>query len=127
MLSRDAILGAADLNIQHVEVPEWGGTVCLRALTLAEMQEVEAKQAATEGAELMALMVAYGLCDDAGQRLFTGDADVQALLAKNAQVIVRLSRACMAANRLTKKDVEELAGNSSAAPSGSTASPSQNG
>lgn len=127
MLTRDAILGSRDLNVTAVEVPEWGGTVHLRALTLAEMQEVEAKQAEAKGAAFVALVVAYGLCDAEGTRLFTSDEDIAGLLAKSARVLRRLTRRCMAVNQLTQADVEDIAGNSDAGPSAPTASSSPNG
>lgn len=122
MLTRDAILGAQDLNVTRVEVPEWGGEVYLRALTLAEMQEVEAKQAEAKGAAFVALVVAYGLCDAEGTRLFTTDEDVTALLTKSARVLRLLTRKCMAVNQLSQADIEDVAGNSDAGPSAPTAS-----
>lgn len=40
ILSREEILGAMDLAPVEIEVPEWGGSIKIRALSLAEVEEL---------------------------------------------------------------------------------------
>ena len=41
LLSRDEILAASDLTKELVEVPEWGGSVYVRAMTGTERDSYE--------------------------------------------------------------------------------------
>ena len=43
LLTRDLILKADDIQTREVEVPEWGGTVLIRALTGTERDAYEAE------------------------------------------------------------------------------------
>lgn len=112
LLTRDAILAADDLTTERVSVPEWGGTVLVRALPLAEMGVFEIDAAAEDrsNAEVMARMVALCACDGAGNPLFTLD-DVAALNRKAKEPVMRVARAAIRINALTETDVEDLAKN----------------
>lgn len=124
MLTKEAILGAGDLKITRVEVKEWGGAVHLRALSLAERMQLEAKVDGTSEETTLVTTVAFALCDEKGTRLFTSDEDIAALIAKSAVVLLKLGTRARRLNALTKQDIEDMAGNSAAAPTGSTPSSS---
>ena len=132
LLSREAILGVADLPTEDVEVPEWGGTVRVKGLTGKDRDAFEASivgdTAATKGqsrrlnmANMRARFVALSIVDEQGVRLFS-DGDVAALGAKSAAALQRVYVVAQRLSGLTDEDVEELAGNSEAAPSGSSTS-----
>lgn len=118
ILTREQIDAIDDLKVKMVEVsvPEWGGSVYLRPMTVRELDEysnavVRAKDKGL--ADFRSRLVAYCLCDANGVRLFSDD-EVEALARRNAVVVNRLYEACDALNDITPKKVEEVGGNSPA-------------
>lgn len=133
LLSRAAILAAQDLPHVDVAVPEWGGPVRVRSMTAGERDEWEGWLVANAGpdrarnlANIRARLVALTAIDGAGARLFPAPEDVELLGAKAAAAVDRLFSAASRLNRLSKADVEELAGNSERAPSDAGPSDSPN-
>lgn len=129
ILTRDQILGADDLRAVEVEVPEWGGTVRVRALTGAERDAYEVALAGVrpDGSRranlvnVRARLVAMTCVDEAGVRLFT-DADAEALGAKSAPAMERVFDVASRLSGLTEADVEELAEGFGRAPNGGSTS-----
>ena len=77
-LTRDQILALATAPIVHaVDIPELGGQVWIRPLTVAQVMELS-RAGATTDAEALPRMIVWMVCDEAGARLFT-DADLPAL------------------------------------------------
>lgn len=121
LLTREAILTADDLQVEVVEVPEWGGTVRVRGLTGAERDAFEASviDLASNGrrapvmnlVNLRAKLAARCIVDEQGIRLFS-DADIAALGQKSAHALQRVFEAAQRLSGLTKEDVEELEKNS---------------
>lgn len=116
-LDRDAILAADDLPTAAIDVPEWGGTVLLRALNGEQREEVEIRiRKANSTAEstglkgLRALVATYVVVGEDGQPLFT-QKDAPALARKNAGVLERIFEFVLKTNGMTKADAEALAGN----------------
>lgn len=90
-LSADDILGADDLTIESVDVPEWGGTVHVRALSGAEREKYarSVEEYHAKG-QMQALLVAMATCNAQGDRVFTDDR-VELLSRKSARAIGRLA------------------------------------
>jgi hypothetical protein len=122
-LTRDQILGAIDLHIESVYVPEWGGTVYVRNLNgkgrdafegsrirIKENNKVEMIHDNTR-ARLLALTV----CDEKGVLLFSTE-DIEALGEKNAATLDKLFEVAQRLAGLRAQDVEEKVKNSAAAP-----------
>lgn len=107
-LTRDAILGLHDLKSTPVEVPEWGGTVYVRALNGSERDGLE--RMITSDSISRAAIAAMVTCDNQGVRLF-GDDDVPALAQKHGGALERIVNAAMQFNVLTSASQSE-AGNS---------------
>lgn len=77
-LTRDQILAAAAAPIVHaVDIPELGGQVWIRPLTVAQVMELSKAGAATD-VEALPRMIVMVVCDETGARLFTA-ADLPAL------------------------------------------------
>lgn len=117
LLTKDAILSANDLVTEDVEVPEWGGTVRVRAISGTERDTFEqtivtrrGKNVQTNLANIRAKMVALCVVDEAGQRLFN-DSDVAALGKKSAAALDRVFTVAQRLAGLTDEDVDELAEN----------------
>jgi hypothetical protein len=128
LLSKDAILQADDLPTEDVEIPEWGGTVRVRALTGKERDAFEASLQQQRGKEFVrvtanvrAKLVAKCLVGEDGERLFSEN-EVNALGAKSVAGLDRVFEVAARLSRLSEEDVEELAGNYDAAQSGDSSS-----
>ena len=122
-LSRDEILGADDIAYTEVDVPEWGGSVRVGAITgaardrwelfLLNNRDAGGKQI---GANIRATLVAECAVDDEGKMLFTA-ADVVALGDKSGAALDRVFAAAKRHNRLSAADIEDLEKNSESDPS----------
>jgi hypothetical protein len=128
LLSRDLILDANDLGFEDLEVPEWGGTVRVRALTGAERDAYEASMSQQRGknyvrnlANIRAKLVVRSVVDENGDRLFT-DQDANALGTKSAAALDRIFEVAAKLSRLSEEDVEELAGKSDSDPNDDSSS-----
>ena len=119
------ILSAKDITTQKVAVPEWGGTVIVRALTGKERDTYEQsvmKMKKTgrkgRGPTIMepqlqgarARLVALACVDPDGNRLF-GDSDQPALAEKSAAALNRVFDVAAAMSGLSDDSLEELLGN----------------
>lgn len=122
MLSRDDILKADDIETREVEVPQWGGTVLVRALTGKERDSYEASCMQQRGKETVrnlnnvrAKLVVRSLVDEEGNRIFT-DQDANELGKKSAAALDQLFEVAAELSRLTEEDVDDLAGKSGPDP-----------
>lgn len=96
VLTREAILAARDFKVVKVEVPEWGGEVCLRPLSCREkelLQDQLNERRIGENqfllADIHAEMLSKTICDENGEPLFDAK-DVIALGKKSHAVMDRL-------------------------------------
>jgi hypothetical protein len=128
LLSRAAILNADDLESENLEIPEWGGTVRVRALTGAERDAYEASMRQQRGREFVAnlanvraKLVVRSVVDQAGDRIFT-DQDANALGKKSAAALDRIFECAAKLSRLSDEDVDELAGKSGSDQNGDSTS-----
>jgi hypothetical protein len=129
LLNKAAILAADDLTYRDVEVPEWGGTVRVRALSgtdrdAYEAMMIDARQ--QKGAAVSpklhnfrSKLVVRAIVDSNGERLFT-DTDARELGAKSGAVIDRLFDIAAELSGMDKKAVERAEGNSDAEANGSS-------
>ena len=119
LLDRKSILEAADVGWREVDVPEWGGSVRVRAMTGAERDAFEASviEVDEQGLrqfdqrDVRAKLAALTIVDESGQRLFS-EQDVRLLSAKSAKALDRVYDAATKLSGMTKKDREALEGNS---------------
>ena len=108
MLDRKSIFKAVDLDIKKVEIPEWGGELCLRGLTARERDHFEASIGASANLDnLRARLVVLTVCDESGSRVFK-DSDAIELGKKNAQVVNRLFEIARSMSGMADEDVKEL-------------------
>jgi hypothetical protein len=129
ILGRDDILNSEDLRSEAVDVPEWGGSVLVRALTGAERDAYESSIFTSKGGlsreydlqNIRAKLAARTIIGEDGKRLFT-DADIVGLGLKSAAALDRVFTVAQRLSRLTAEDVKELTaqlGNAPSAASGS--------
>lgn len=119
-LSAEGILGADDLPVEDVQVPEWGGTVRVRGLSGSERDRFEARFTDNTGKRAVgeksfelfrARLAAACLVDDQGRKMFRSDAEVKRLGEKSAEALQRVCDVAMRLSGMTEDDAEELAGN----------------
>lgn len=123
-VGKAAILQAADLPVEELEVPEWGGWVRVKTLTAAERDAFEndivqrnGRDVRTNARNIRAKLVAATLVDDEGRSLFTL-ADVEALGQKSAKALDRVFAVASVLAGMREADVQELAENFVATPAG---------
>lgn len=114
MLTIDQIKGADDRPYTDVEVPEWGGVVRLRCLSLGIRTEIAAWRT-DEGKEPvmgihMALTVAAALENEDGTPFFENfEVGAEILLQKSPSNIQTLYDHCKVLNKETEKAEEAAA------------------
>jgi hypothetical protein len=123
-LSREAILQAQDIQIEEVQVPEWGGSVYVKGMTGTERDAFEMSIVRTKGKSteinmnnIRAKLAASAICNEQGARLFT-DADVKALGGKSAAALQRVFEVAQRLSGIGDEDVKELAEGLEADPTG---------
>jgi hypothetical protein len=112
-LTAEAILAAEDRPSRDVEVPEWGGSVKVRSMSLADREAYEKaldehrdKDGNVPNAAVLLLLALHSACDDNGARLFT-EANLATLAEKNWQAIKRVANAAIEVNAIGAASVEE--------------------
>jgi hypothetical protein len=117
ILDKAGILGACDLKIETVPVPEWGGEVCVRNLGGWERDQYDSwSSAAREKKDFTharARLVSVSLCDESGKSLDFTEADMLALSKKNAAPLSRLYDLCLVLSGFTTEDAKALEKNAS--------------
>ena len=112
-LTKEQILAADDMGLLEVDVPQWGGSVFVRVMTVGERDSYENEWMINKSKgvdNFRAKFLQRVLCDEKGELLFTRD-EVTALAKKSARAMTCVWEAAMKHNALTSEDVEELAKN----------------
>ena len=118
-LTREQIFAPRAWPVESVEVPEWGGTVRVRALSAAELDDFNASVVRTKGqnvevnrrnyrAKLVARCVVNG---DDKTPMFTDESDILALGLQPASALDRILVVINRLNGMTEEDQEELVKN----------------
>lgn len=111
-LSKDQISQADDAKYADVAMPEWGGDVRVRSMSVKDRVAWEKKQADGQSqTEMMVSLVLYTCVDDAGQRIFSDD-DAAMLENKSPASLIKLFNAAIDLNVLNNDKLEEQAKNS---------------
>jgi hypothetical protein len=120
LLTRDEILAAKDRADEYVEVPEWGGTVRVLALTgtdrdryLAGLMRIGVENGAPklEGVNIegrTVRLVSMSVVDEDDQPLFS-PADVLALGQKSSSALAQVEEVASRLSRLTTAVTEAVA------------------
>lgn len=109
---RDQIRQIGPRKPLKVHVPEWGLDVFVRILSVGERDAYENLWLSRGKGGVKDFRSEY-LCrvlsDESGERIYS-DADVAEISALDGSVLARLFDVAAAHNKLTEKDVRELAG-----------------
>jgi len=107
VLSRDAIKQVNDAKLETVDVPEWGGSVCIKTLSGTERDAFEEGYAEQKMRNFRARFLVLTLCDEAGERLYA-DNEADELGSKSAVVLNRLFDSAWSLNAFRNEDVDAL-------------------
>lgn len=117
MLTRDDILAVSDLKIERVDVPEWGGDVCVKGMSGMDRDRFEASLVERKNGRnkinldnVRARICAYTVCDESGKLLFS-EADIEALGKKSASALTRIFAVAQRLSGITESDVQEMTDN----------------
>ena len=110
-LNKHQIMLAVDTVTKSVEVPEWGGTVKLKTLSLGEGIKFQETRKLRPETEVTRLLLAYTLVDDMGKPLF-GEDELDDLGEKNPKVLDRLFYESLELNRMGPGSDEDREKNS---------------
>ena len=83
---------AHDACVISVDVPEWGGEVFLRQMTVAQAEKYQAELPKTPGADTATELLRLTLCQADGRLLYEGWEKTKALDALKARSIVVISK-----------------------------------
>ena len=112
VLTKDQILQADDIVKELVHVPEWGGTVYVKAMTETEYsyfeEQILSDKNKSDMSNVRAKLCAMSIVDKAGSLLFSPE-DILVLSKKSVKAINRIFKV---AQSLNIEDVEELVKNS---------------
>lgn len=116
-MNREQILAQRSIRIVPVEVPEWGGAVHLRGLTVGERDRIDqfVQDAKQKLSGFRSFVLSLCLCDASGNRLFT-DKQRDEIDTLDAGVAERLFTAAMPLAGLSGADVKAIEGNSPPGP-----------
>lgn len=116
MLTKDMIIAVNDIHTERVEVPEWGGHVFVRTMSLGDKKRYEAelyeiddkgKVKIKSDGDYKAVMLASCVCNEKGEKLFTMK-DIQAISEKSAAPIERILEVANKMNKHIEEDIEEI-------------------
>ena len=112
-LTKEHIL-AVTPKLQEIDVPEWGGSVFIRPVTLAEQAKLadlgvkyEKGSVSVRMKSITLQLVQWAVTDSEGQPLFEAK-DVDALMNKSASALLRLQDAILKFSGLTEESRREL-------------------
>lgn len=130
LLDRAAIFGTKDLRTRDVDIEDWGGTVRVRALTARQLDThqqtsyaARGKDGKTVDPEFRARVVALGVIDEDGKRIFIDD-DIPELSTKSGAALEVLFEAIMELTGTGAKAVERAEKNSGKMPGSASSSAS---
>jgi hypothetical protein len=106
-MSKSRIVSATDTKLDTVNVPEWGGEVCLKTLTGSERDSFEESYSGEKMKNFRCRFLVLTLCDENGERLFADD-EVEVVGKKSALVINRLFEKAWQLNAFSDAAVDAL-------------------
>lgn len=111
ILSKESILGSVDFEIHKIEVPKWGGEVCIRPFTAKLKDKIEQlNQKPDLKVSARGVALAGSICDENGKLLFS-DLDIEAISQKDGASVDIVLAKILKVNGITEEELEEKAKN----------------
>jgi hypothetical protein len=113
-LTKEQILGASDIEIEKVDVSEWGGFVYVKGMTAKQRDDFEASILRQHGkvqrvdmSDLRAKLASKSICNADGELLFS-EKDIKVLSDKSAGALQRVFEVAQRLSGLSDEDAEDL-------------------
>lgn len=117
-LDKTAFLKPVPVDLVEFEIPELGGSVFIRGMTVVERSKFERQFRTRKGdtnerkmSEIRQRMLIACVCNSDGQQLLN-EADVEAIGKQRADIVERLVNAAQIACGMSTDDMEDLVKNS---------------
>lgn len=115
MLNREQIFKTKDIKTEVVKVPEWNGSVTVKAMTATERDEYEATiynadEKTTDLRNIRAKLCVKTIVDEKGELMFS-EKDIVKLGKKSAAAIDRIYDVAARLSKISEKDQAEIAKN----------------
>lgn len=111
-LNKHQIFACNDLKESYVDMPEWGGKIKIKALSVQEQLDYDAFLASKPKEVEMALHLIIIACiDENGNKLFDEN-DLPLLKKKNSANLFKIVSEILKLNKQDANDVDDLAKNS---------------
>jgi len=114
ILNKESIINAKDLQTVEVEVPEWGGSVLVRALSAGDRDEftqwVTDKEGKINSRDFMTKLVSISLVDEEGNRLFSAEELIE-LNKKSSKAIDKLFKVVQTNSGMNDTSMDEAKDN----------------
>ncbi len=114
VLDAAAILGASDIRVEALDVPEWGGRVYIRTWSAADREAFETAVVDAGGklsaGRFRATVCQLSVADAGGNLLFTPE-QIPDLARRSAAAIQRVFQAADKLNTVTAAAQDDLQGN----------------
>jgi len=116
LLNRETILAAIDWSYEEFEVPKWGGTLRIRALSAKERLQLAAEVSGEEvkGQEaflFFAKVVCLSVVDGDGTPVFELERDYDGLMSKDWDTLTMVANRIMEFNGMSADAAKELGKN----------------
>lgn len=111
LLNKHQIFAANDLKQEIIAMPEWGGDVKIRVMSVREQLDFDKFLAAKPDDKEMAFFLIIKSCVDENDKPLFDDGDIEFLEQKSADSILKLFQAILGLNKQKPDDVETLAKN----------------
>lgn len=109
-LSKEDILKVDDMRYHCITIPEWGGDIRLKTMSLADQLAYEEVRKDSKTEDIIIQLVKTSCVDENGKQLFS-DEEVKQLNIKSAEVICRIFQKCLDINAVESEKVEKQAKN----------------
>lgn len=110
LLNRDAVLKVTDTVTKDIPVPEWGGSLRVRTMTVAERNDFARRASSEDKVSVAAWLVSVLAVDENNKPLFKAE-DVPEIERRNFRAVDRVVQAILEVNGISEKKVEEAAKN----------------
>lgn len=90
LLNFENIKNADDLPSKVINIPEWGGDIKIRILSLGERLELDEEFENKKEIDILVKWIAKCCVDDNNNPVFTTEEQIKVLTQKNGDVIMRI-------------------------------------
>ena len=115
LLNKHQIFASNDLKSQIISIPEWGGNIKIRVMSIGERLTLDSLKIDEDDKDMnLAFNWIIKSCIDENDKLLFDDPeeDIKFLKGKSSDSILKLFNAILSLNKQSQDDIDDLAKNS---------------